>query len=122
LHSHPISSETKPTVLPPISSSIAHRIELLKQAMRNDKIEVHNCKTEKNVPSRPSTTHRIFDTINKQTQIGDNQLKSSEIHHIHHHHIHSSSILSVEWRTYLSIIGLLSIIFLLLIELTTIHF
>ncbi len=126
----PISSETKnssgiqhkksfsPSI---ISSSIAHRIELLKQAMHNNQLEFRHQRSEKTSPIE-SSFHPSIDTINKQTQTKDNQSKSSDIHHIHHHHIYSSSFLSIEWRTYLSIIGTLSIIFLLLIELTTIIF
>jgi len=126
----PISSETKTSSLTSqkkstpsslISSSIAHRIELLKKAMHNHQLEVHHLKSEKS-PSIESSSHPLIDIIHKQTQTNNNPLKSSEIHHIHHHHIHSSSFLSIEWRTYLSIIGTFSIIFLLLIELTTIIF
>jgi len=117
----PISNETKPSSS--ISSSIAHRIELLKKAMHNHQLEVHHLKSEKSSPIKSSSSsHSLIDSIHKQTQTKDNQLKSSEIHHIHHHHIHSSSFLSIEWRTYLSIIGIVFIIFLLLIELITINF
>ena len=117
------SSVTYKKSFPPaiISSSIAHRIELLKQAMHNNQLELHQWKSEKTSPVE-SSSHPSNDTINRQTQTNENQSKSSEIHHIHHHNIHSSSFLSLEWRTYLSIIGTLSIIFLLLIELTTIIF
>ncbi len=109
----PISSETKPSSS--ISSSIAHRIELLKQAMHNPQLEVHHLKP----PSIESSISPLIDPINKQTQTNT---KPSEIHHIHHHHLHSSSFFSIEWRTYFSILGTLSVILLLLIELITIIF
>jgi hypothetical protein len=130
----PISNETKTSSLTlqkkstpssSISTSIAHRIELLKKSMHNHQLEVHHLKSEKLTPAPSpiqSSSHPLIDTIHKQTQTNNNPLKSSEIHHIHHHHIHSSSISSLEWRTYLSIIGTFSVIFLLLIELITIIF
>ncbi|CAF3588244.1 unnamed protein product [Adineta steineri] len=104
-----------------ISSSIAHRIELLKQAMHNNQLEFYQCKSEKTSPVE-SSTHPLIDPINKETQTYNNQLKSSEIHHVHHHHIHSSSFLSIEWRTYLTIFSIFTIILLLLIEIITISF
>jgi hypothetical protein len=82
--------------------------------MHNNQLELHQWKSEK-----PSS---VIDPIHRQTQTNNNQSKASEIHHIHHHHIHSSSYLSIQWRTCLSIIGTLSILFLFLIELTTIIF
>ncbi len=109
----PISNEPKPS----ISSSIAHRIELLKQAMHNHQLEVHQLKT---LPIDASSS--IIDTIHKQTQTNNTQSKSSEIHHIHHHHIYSSSIFSIPWRTYLSILGTFAIMFFLLIQFITISF
>jgi hypothetical protein len=109
----PISNESKPS----ISSSIAHRIELLKQAMHNHQLEVH---PSKSLPIKSSSS--IIDTIHKQTQTNNTQLKSSEIHHIHHHHIYSSSIFSIPWRTYLSILGTLTFVFLLLMQFITISF
>jgi hypothetical protein len=92
--------------------------------MHNHQLEVHHLKSEKSSPikSSSSSSHSLIDSIHKQTQTKDNQLKSSDIHHIHHHHIHSSSFLSIEWRTYLSIIGTFFIILLFLIELTTFFF
>jgi hypothetical protein len=91
--------------------------------MHNHQLEVHHLKSEKSSPIKSSSSsHSLIDSIHKQTQTKDNQLKSSEIHHIHHHHIHSSSFLSIEWRTYLSIIGTFFIILLFLIELTTFFF
>ncbi|CAF0896572.1 unnamed protein product [Rotaria sordida] len=114
-----VTPQNKPLPLSSISSSIAHRIELLKQAMHNNQLEFHHPKVDKTSPIE-LLSHSLIDKINKETQTNDNQLKSSELYHIHHHHIHSSSFLSIEWRTYFSIIGTLSIIFLLLIELITI--
>ena len=96
-----------------VSSSIAHRIELLKQAMHNNQVEFHSSKSHKSSTIQLSSYSSLID---KETQTNDNQLKSSDIYHIHHH-IHSSSI---EWRTYLSIMGTILIIFLLLIQLITI--
>ncbi|CAF2396618.1 unnamed protein product [Rotaria sp. Silwood2] len=116
-----ITSQNKSLPLSSISSSIAHRIELLKQAMHSNQLEFHHPKSDK-ISSIELSSHALIDKIDKETQTNDNQLKSSEFYHIHHHHIHSSSFLSNEWRTYFSIIGTLSIIFLLLIELLTIIF
>jgi len=107
----PISNETK-TSSP--SLSIAHRIELLKQSMHNNQLEYHQHKSELKTPS-------TIDSIHKQTQTNDNLSKSSEIHHIHHHHIHSSSYLSIQWRTYFSIIGTIVILFVFFIEFLTIN-
>ena len=109
----PISNEPKPS----ISSSIAHRIELLKQSMHNHQLEVHQLKSN---PTESSSS--TLDTIHKQTQTTNTQLKSSEIHHIHHHHIYSSSLSSLPWRTYLSILGTIAIMFFLLIQFISIHF
>ncbi|CAF0931985.1 unnamed protein product [Rotaria sp. Silwood1] len=116
-----ITSQNKSLPLSSISSSIAHRIELLKKAMHNNQLEFHRPKSDKISPIELSY-HPLIDKINKETQTDNNQFKSSEFYHVHHHHIHSSSFLSIEWRTYFSIIGTLSIIFLLLIELITIIF
>ena len=121
----PISNETKSSILTSrsssISTSIAQRIELLKKSMHNPELEIHKNKNEQVASSSSSP---LTDSINKQTQTNSsssssNALKSSEIHHIHHHHIYPSSI---EWRTYLSIFGTFSIIFLLLLQLTTLIF
>lgn len=122
----PIPNESMTLQKPLISSSIAHRIELLKKAMHNPQLEVHDFKSEKSLSPLEPSSHPLLDFIHKQTQTShnnnNNPLKSSEMHHIHHHHIHSSSISSLEWQTYLSIIGTFSIIFLLLIELITFIF
>ncbi|CAF1452051.1 unnamed protein product [Adineta steineri] len=118
LHS---KSKIRPIQPSTISSSIAHRIELLKQAMHNSHLEFYQCKSEKTSPIE-SSTHPLIDPINKETQTNNNQLKASEIHHVHHHHIHSSSFLSIEWRTYLTIFSIFIIILLLLIEIITISF
>lgn len=102
------NNETKTST----SSSIAHRIELLKQAMHNHQLEMHSSKS-----SSPP-----FESIHKQTQTTDTLLKSSEVHHIHYHHIYSSSLFNMPWRSYLSIIVTMTMIFVLLFQFITIHF
>ena len=104
----PICNEPKTSSS--VSSSIAHRIELLKQAMHNHQLEVHLPK---------SSSSSIIDPIHKYTQTNDSQSKSSEIHHIHHHHIYPSNM---PWRTYLSILGTIALLFLLLFQFITISF
>lgn len=110
------TNETKPPS--PISSSIAHRIELLKQAMNNHQLEIHSSKSSSTEPN----SSPVFESIHKQTQTANSPLKSSEVHHIHHHHIYPSSFLSIPWRTYLSILGTITMIFFLLIQFITINF
>lgn len=111
----PVNEPKSPS---PISSSIAHRIELLKQAMNNHQLEIHSSKPS----STESNSLSSLESIHKQTQTISSPLKSSEIHHIHHHHIYSSSFLSLPWRTYLSILGTTTMIFFLLIQFITINF
>ncbi|CAF1921973.1 unnamed protein product [Rotaria magnacalcarata] len=119
----PLISQNKSSPLSSVSSSIAHRIELLKQAMHNNQFEFHQSKLDKISPIELSS-HPLIHKLNKETQTNanDKHLNSSEYHHIHYHHIHSSSVLPIEWRTHFSIIGTLSIIFFLLIELITVIF
>lgn len=100
----------------PTSSSIAHRIELLKQAMHNHQLEMHSSKPSSSSSSSP------LESIHKQTQTTDKSLKSPEVHHIHHHHIYSSSLLNMPWRSYLSIVVTMTMIFFLLFQFITIHF
>ena len=95
-----------------ISSSIAHRIELLKQAMQHGH-ETHL--DEKAAPLTPAT-----DTINRETQTSENLSKYSEMHYILHHHLHSASILSLQWRSLLSMLVALGLIFLFVLEILTI--
>ncbi|CAF3379828.1 unnamed protein product [Rotaria socialis] len=118
-----LTSKNQSSPLSSVSSSIAHRIELLKQAMHNNQLEFHQSKLDKISPIDLSS-HPLMHKLNKETQTNanDKHLNSPECHHIHHHHIHSSSLLPIEWRTHFSIIGTLSIIFLLLIELITVIF
>ncbi|UJR28093.1 hypothetical protein I4U23_009348 [Adineta vaga] len=105
-----------------LTSSIAHRIELLKQAMENNELEVHQQKLVKNSTLKLSSSTSPINIINKQTQTNTSQSQLSEIHYIHHHHIHSSSMLSFEWRTYLSVIGTIILLILLFMQFITIHF
>jgi hypothetical protein len=113
--SRPISSSPSS-----ISSSIAHRIEMLKQAMQNNELECHQRRPAKACLDETLSPSSI-DAIHQQTQTKEHQAQPAEIHHIHHHHIHSSPLLSLEWRTGLSIIGTLIVLFLLLLEFTTIN-
>ena len=116
LHSKPkIRSNSNPNKNLPISSSIAHRIELLKQAMHNHELEFHQSKSEKSSSDEFSSSPSVISKTNKQTQT------NSEVHHIHHHHIHSSSMLSIEWRTYLSLIVTVILVILLLMQFLTIN-
>ena len=109
------SHETKSST----SSSIAHRIELLKQAMHNHQLEIHSLKSS---PNQATSPPRSLESMHKQTQTADtSSLKSAEVHHIHHHHIYSSSLFSLPWRTYLSILVTMTMIFFLLIQFITIH-
>ncbi|CAF0901738.1 unnamed protein product [Adineta ricciae] len=116
LHSKPkIRSNSNLNKNPPISSSIAHRIELLKQAMHNHELDFQQPKSEKSSPSEFSSSLSITNKMNKQTQT------NSEVHHIHHHHIHSSSMFSIEWRTYLSLIATIILVILLFMQFVTIN-
>ncbi|CAF0962160.1 unnamed protein product [Adineta ricciae] len=113
LHSKPkIRSNSNLNKNPLISSSIAHRIELLKQAMHNQELDFQQPKSSSDeFSSSPSAINKT----NKQTQT------NSEVHHIHHHHIHSSSMFSIEWRTYLSLIATIILVILLFMQFVAIN-
>lgn len=119
----PISNETKTIASTTqnkcspssaISSSIAHRIELLKKSMHKNHFESDYSKLDN------ASSHPLIHKINKETQTHEYHLNSLGFRHIHYHHFNVQPFLSIEWRTYFAIIGTLSIIFLLLMELITI--